>query len=71
MIDLYAIATAIGAIIAAVGAAWFSGRKSAKTAQKLDAAKDLKNAFETRDEVENRIARERDARQRLRDDWGQ
>ena len=62
---------AIGAIIAAVFAAWVGGRKSAKTAQKLDAAKDLKNAFETRDEVENRIARERDARQRLRDDWGQ
>ena len=62
---------AIGAIVAAVFAAWVGGRKSAKTAQKLDAAKDLKNAFETRDEVENRIAGERDAHQRLRDDWGQ
>lgn len=62
---------ALGAIIAAVFAAWVGGRRSAKTAQKLDAAKDLKNAFETRDEVENRIARERDAHQRLRDDWGQ
>ena len=62
---------AIGAIIAAVFAAWFGGRRSAKTAQKLNAAKDLRNAFETRDEVENRIARERDARQWLRDDWSE
>ena len=62
---------AIGAIIAAVFAAWVGGRRSAKTAQKLNAAKDLRNAFETRDEVENRIARERDARQWLRDDWSE
>ena len=39
MIDLYAILAALGAIIVAVFAAWFGGRRSAKTAQKLDAAK--------------------------------
>lgn len=62
---------AIGAIIAAVFAAWFGGRRSAKTAQKLDALEDKADALETRNEVDNRVARERDARDRLRADWGQ
>ena len=39
MIDIYAILAAIGATIAAIGAAWFGGRRSAKTAQKLDTLK--------------------------------
>ena len=51
---------AIGAIIAAVFAAWFGGRRSAKTAQKLDALEDKADALETRNEIDNRVARERD-----------
>jgi hypothetical protein len=62
---------AIGAIIAAVFAAWFGGRRSAKTAQKLDALEDKADALETRNEIDNRVARERDARDKLRTDWGQ
>jgi Flp pilus assembly protein TadB len=71
MIDIYAILAAIGATIAAIGAAWFGGRRSAKTAQKLDALEDKADALETRNEVDNRVARERDARDKLRTDWGQ
>ena len=57
---------AIGAIIAAVFAAWFGG-----TAQKMDALEDKADALETRNEIDNRVARERDARDKLRTDWGQ
>lgn len=71
MIDIYAILAAIGATIAAIGAAWFGGRRSAKTAQKLDALEDKADALETRNEIDNRVARERDARDKLRTDWGQ
>jgi len=71
MIDLYAILAALGAIIVAVFAAWFGGRRSAKTAQKLDALEDKADALETRNEIDNRVARERDARDKLRTDWGQ
>jgi hypothetical protein len=62
-----------GAALAAAGVAaiWFGGRKSAKTDAKVKALEDEVRAYETRNEVENRVATERDARQRLRDDWSE
>jgi hypothetical protein len=65
-----ALAALFAAIMAGFGL-WLGGRKSAKTEAK---AKDLKAAVEgheVRNEVENRIARERDHRQRLHDDWSE
>lgn len=59
----------IGGAIA-LAATWFGGRISGKTAAKVDDLKDEVKAHEIRNEVENRIASERDARQRLHDDWG-
>lgn len=65
------ILAAIGALAVALFAAWRLGRSGAKAKQKLkDAQQEAKN-HETRNEVENRIARDGDAKRRLRDDWTQ
>ena len=44
-------------------------RSGDKAKDKLQDAKETIKAHEVRNEVENRIARERDARERLRSDW--
>jgi hypothetical protein len=62
-------AAALGAVVIALATSWFAGRKAAGTAVKVKRLEDAVDAHEVRNEVENRIARERDARQRLRDDW--
>jgi hypothetical protein len=60
---------AIGAVIAALLGAVMWGRKSAKDDAKMDQLQDGIDAHEIRDEVENRVASERDARERLRNKW--
>ena len=62
-------AAGVGLVIAAMAASWLGGKRSAKTGVKIDALKDEVKAHEIRNEVENRIAVERDARERLRNDW--
>jgi hypothetical protein len=70
------IARTLGMIVMAVlGVLTFGAvkkREGAQDARAKDAARAAKEtieAHEVRNEVENRIARERDARERLRDDW--
>lgn len=55
--------------VAALVATWLGGRRAAKTDAKVAELKETVEALEDRDEVENRIAVERDSRQRLRDEW--
>ena len=70
MIDL-GLSWLWAALAGAVGllAVWFGGRRSAKTAANLDAAKETIKAHEVRNEVETDVAAEPDPRKRLRDDW--
>jgi hypothetical protein len=56
---------------AGLAAIWFGGRKSAKTDAKIKTLESEVRAYEARKEVERRVATERDARQRLRDDWSE
>lgn len=59
------------AAFAVIGGAFLAGRRDAK---KDDQVKDLKavnQANEVRNEVDNRIASERDARKRLHDEWSE
>ena len=58
------LATLLGAI-----GLYAKGRADAKAAAKLEAAFDTLDAYEVRNEVDNRIARERLARERLHDRW--
>ena len=60
---------AIGGVVAALAATWLGGRKSAKTAAKIETLKDEVKAHETRDKVD-RDAGTGDAHKRLRDKWG-
>jgi gas vesicle protein len=62
------IAATVGAV-AALLAAWITGRRSASVRAKNRGLQEAIKAHEVRNEVENRIASERDALQRLRDDW--
>ena len=64
-----AIAAFVGAVMALV-AAWISGRRSGAVRAKNRALQDEVKGHEIRNEVDNRIAAERDARKRLSDDWG-
>jgi hypothetical protein len=70
MIDL-GLSWLWAALAGAVGllAVWFGGRRSAKTAAKLDAAKETIKAHEERNEVEADVAADPDPRKRLRSDW--
>lgn len=66
-----AIIGGLGLVFTLLAASWFGGRKSAKTAIKLKEAEDVVKGHVLRNEVENRIARERDVRERLRKDWSE
>lgn len=61
---------AAGFALAALAATWFGGRKSAKSDAKAKAAEDRAEAWEDRNEVENRIARGGVPADRLRERWG-
>lgn len=62
------VITALGAF-AAIGAAWLTGRRAGASRIKAKQDEATIEAHEVRNEVENRIARERDNRQRLHDKW--
>ena len=61
---------AIGVAVTALAAVWFGGRKSAKSDAKVEAAEDRAEAWEDRNEVENRIDRGGVPADRLRERWG-
>ena len=63
----------VGAIVAAItfAATWFGAKMSGKKSAQIDTLNNEVKAHEIRDEVENRIATERDARERLRDNWSE
>lgn len=63
-------AAAVGLVVAALLASWFGGRKSARTDTKLEGLEDAVEGYELRNEVDNRIADESDARRKLHADWG-
>jgi hypothetical protein len=64
-------AAAAGVVLVALAASWFGGRKAGQTDAKLKETEDALDGHVTRNEVENRVARERDARERLRDHWSE
>jgi hypothetical protein len=71
MTDLYAILTAIGAIIAALTATWLGGRKSAKTDAKLKEATDYRKTIKRMDDAENTIGDSPDLARRWLHERGQ
>lgn len=62
------IAAAIGTAVT-LATAWLVGRKAGAAGVKAKQAQSTIKAHEVRNEVENRIAVDRDAKQRLRDKW--
>ena len=62
------IAAAV-ALLAALGAVWGMGKANGTLRAKNRGLQDEVDAHEVRSEVDNRIAGERDARERLRDGW--
>jgi sensor domain CHASE-containing protein len=64
-------AVVAGIFIVTLAASWFGGRKAGQTDAKLEEAEDAIQGHVLRNEVENRIARERDAADRLRKDWSE
>lgn len=69
MIRLKLWAGAAMAALAAILGAWLAGTREGRKRAKVKSLQDEVKAHETRNEVENRIADERDARERLRDKW--
>jgi sulfite reductase beta subunit-like hemoprotein len=56
------------AVLAVLGL-FFGGRRSAQKDTRIKTLANEVDAHEIRNEVENRVARDRDARERLRDEW--
>jgi hypothetical protein len=54
--------------LAALAGVWLAGRRSATQAAKIDTLERNNEAYEVRNEVENRLAGS-DAHKRLRDEW--
>ena len=61
----------IGGAIAVAWGFYQAGRRSAHKDRDTDELKSTVKAHEVRNEVENRVASERDARERLRRDWSE
>lgn len=59
------------AAAAILGAAFLAGRRDMKKSQKIDRLEAKADAHDTRNEVENRIAVERDAKRKLHDEWSE
>ena len=68
-LDLGWLWAALAGLAALVGA-WVAGRRSGAVRAENKGLRDTVEAHEVRNEVDNRIAAERDARKRLHDDWG-
>ena len=64
------IAGAGAALIALLGV-WIAGKRSGAVRAENRGLRKTIETMETRNEVENRIASERDARSRLRSDWSE
>jgi phage-related minor tail protein len=62
-------AGAVVAALAAIRVAWLAGTLVERNRAKVKLLKDEVKGHEIRNEVENRIAGELDARERLRDRW--
>lgn len=60
----------LGALLAAFLGVWITGRRSGAVRAEKRGLQDEVKGHEIRNEVDNRVAAERDARQRLSDDWG-
>jgi hypothetical protein len=58
----------VAALLAVLGV-WFAGKREGRSLEKVKLLKDEVKGHEIRNEVENRIAGELDARERLRDRW--
>jgi hypothetical protein len=58
------------ALAAAFLGVWVTGRRSGAEKAEKRGLQDEVRAHEIRNEVDNRVASERDARERLRNDWG-
>ena len=67
-LDLGWLWAALAGLAALVGA-WVAGRRSGAVRAENKGLRDTVEAHEVRNEVDNRIAAERDARKRLHDDW--
>jgi hypothetical protein len=65
------VASTVVVVVTVLFTSWLGGRKTGKTAAKLKEANSKVEAWNDRSEVENRVARERDARERLRKDWSE
>lgn len=61
----------LGAFLVALVVAYAKGRTEGAQKAEMTKLRKAVKAHEIRNEVENRIASERDARERLRDDWQQ
>jgi len=57
------------ALAAAFLGVWITGRRSGAERAENRGLQDEVRAHEVRNEVDNRVATERDARERLRDEW--
>lgn len=60
-----------GAAFVIIGGAWLAGRREGNQKRETQSLKAEVKSHEVRNEVENRIATERDARKRLHDDWSE
>lgn len=60
-----------GAAFVIIGGAWLAGRREGNQKRETQSLKAEVKGHEVRNEVENRIATERDARKRLHDDWSE
>lgn len=57
--------------LAALWGVWFAGKRSNAVRAENKGLRATIETMETRNEVDNRIASERDARSRLRSDWSE
>jgi hypothetical protein len=64
------LAWAAGAVVL-LGGTWLAGRRDAKQDHKIETLEAEAEAHDTRNEVENRIAADRDAKRRLHDEWAE
>lgn len=62
-------AAAAGVVIAALVASWLGGRKAGRTDIKIEGLKDEVKGHTLRKEIDSSVARDGDARERLRSDW--
>lgn len=60
-----------GAAAVIIGGAFMAGRRDANKDDKIEDLTAVNEANEVRNEIDNRIATDRNSRQRLRDEWAE